>query len=263
MIHLVTHKNRRLYEREMRDFHSERRQQFIVERGWRLAERDGGEFDDYDDDQALYLLGFSPDGGLEVGCRLRPTVDGGVLPDVFPHLIADHEPSLHTQGVYECTRYFSTARARGRRGFEARSRLHIAMQECVRDRSGHRLLGFVDLPLLTHLRRYSGLRIRPVGLPAAYGEDGVTVAFEIGVTTEDLQDTRRRLEIPTRQLFEAPEWTPTGTPVIALAQALAVLTEGEEDERARFSEAARLASERIVHHPDVDGLMTRLLARAA
>ena len=84
MIHLVTHKNRGLYEREMRDFHLERRQQFIVERGWRLAERDGGEFDDYDDDRALYLFGFSHEENWrwDVACGLPPTV--ACCPTSFP-----------------------------------------------------------------------------------------------------------------------------------------------------------------------------------
>lgn len=263
MIHLVTQQNRTLYTQELRALHAERRHQFIVERGWQLNERDGGEFDDYDDDQALYLLGLSSNGQLEVGCRLRPTLTGGVLPDVFPHLIADHEPPLRAPGVFECTRYFSTALVRGRRGFEARSRLHLAMQECVQDRKGHRLLGFVDLPLLTHLRRYSGLRIRPIGLPATYGADGVTIAFEIGVTAEDLLQTRRALEIPTRQLFEAPAWLPTGTNVIALAHATAVLIEAEAQDRDRLCTLARDVAGRIVHQPDVEALMTRMVAKAA
>ena len=263
MIHLITRSNRRLYAAQLRAFHHERREQFIVERKWNLTERDGGEYDAYDDGEALYLVGLSAEGELEVGCRLRPTLDGGVIPDVFPHLVAAQEPALRTPGVFECTRYFSTRRVRGRRGFEARSRLHLAMQECVRDRGGHRLLGFADLSLLAHLRRYSGLRIRPVGLPAPYDEDGVTIAFEIGVAEADLFDTRRRLEIPTRQLFEAPSWLPADADVLAIAQATAVLIEAGAADREILKEFARAATARIVHQPDVDALMHRLDALAA
>lgn len=263
MIHLIHHRNRRLYEREMRALHQERRQQFIVERGWKLSEHDGGEYDNYDDEQALYLIGLSGEGLLEVGCRLRPTLTGGVLPDVFPHLISEHEPPLRAPGTYECTRYFSTRRNRGRSGFEARSRLHLAMQECVRDRGAHRLLGFVDLALLTHLRRFSGLRIRPVGLPADYDEGGVTVAFEIGVHAADLAETRRRLEIPTRQLFEAPDWLPDGTDVIALEQALAMLIESKAVDPERLCSLVSDPATRVVHHPDIGGLMARLSEKAA
>lgn len=104
MIHLITSCNRHLYQSELAEFHRERREQFIVERRWNLSERDGGEYDAYDDGEAVYLLGLSPEGHLEVGCRLRPTFSGGVIPDVFPHLVAEHEPAVRTPGVYECTR---------------------------------------------------------------------------------------------------------------------------------------------------------------
>lgn len=262
MIHLITIQNRHLYAEELKSFHRERRQQFIVERGWDLVEREGGEYDDYDDEEALYLLGLADDGELDVGCRLRPTISGGVIPDIFPHLVASHEAPVRRSGVFECTRYFSTARARGRRGFEARSRLHISMQECVRDRGGHRLLGFVDLSLLAHLRRFSGLRIRPIGLPAPYGEDGTTIAFEIGVGEVDLMETRRRLEMPARQLFEAPPWLPKGSDVLAMAQATAVFMQAQSPNRRRLTDFARRVSSRVTPRPDIDGLMARLSAQA-
>ena len=84
---------------------------------------------------------------------------------------------IRTAGTFECTRYFTSRHARGRPGFGTRSKLRVAMLELVQDLDGKRLLGFVDLPLLTHLRRFSGLRIHPVGFPTPY-EGGVTIAFE-------------------------------------------------------------------------------------
>lgn len=131
MIHLVSSANKHLYERQLVEFHRERHRQFVVERGWSLRSVDDGEYDEYDDEHALYLIGLSPAGEIEVGCRIRTTALGGVLPDVFPHLIADSEPSVREMGVYECTRYFAVSSARGKRGFEARSKLHLAMLECV------------------------------------------------------------------------------------------------------------------------------------
>ncbi len=205
MIHLIDINNRHLYPQQIKAFHNERYLHFVVERGWPLRAVDGGEYDDYDDDHALYLVGLSLEGEIEVGCRIRTTAGGGVLPDVFPHLIANSEPAVEVPGVFECTRYFSANRARGRRGFEARSKLHLAMVELVRDLGGHRLLGFVDLPLLSHLRRFSGLRIRPVGLPAPY-DGGVTIAFEIGVEEEDLQTTRSLLQFRPGNCL----WRPLG-----------------------------------------------------
>ncbi len=261
MIHLINSNNRHLYERELEELHWERHRQFVLERGWSLRSVDGGEYDDYDDEHALYLIGLSVEGEIEVGCRIRTTALGGVLPDVFPHLIADSEPTVREIGVYECTRYFATSGARGRRGFEARSKLHLAMLELVRDLGGHRLLGFVDLAFLTHLRRFSGLRIRPVGLPAAY-EAGVTVAFEIGVEDDDLWTARNLLQIPTRQLFVAPAWLPAGTDVLSLAQAVTVLLNAPEEEREALVSTVRRTVPSVVFQPDVNQLTAELAARA-
>ena len=262
MIHLINSNNRHLYIGELDEFHRERHRQFVIERGWPLRSVDGGEYDDYDDDHAMYLVGLSLDGGIEVGCRIRTTVRGGVLPDVFSHLIADSEPSVNEPGTFECTRYFSTNNARGRRGFEARSKLHLAMIELVRDLGGHRLLGFVDLPLLTHLRRFSGLRIRPVGLPTPY-DGGVTIAFEIGVEEGDLQTTRTRLQIPTRQLFIAPTWLPVGADVLSLAQACTVMLSASVEDKRALVATVRQTLPSVVFQPDIDDLMTRLAAQAA
>ncbi len=262
MIHLIDDQNRHLYEQQLEEFHRERNRQFVIERGWPLRSVNGGEYDDYDDDLALYLIGFSLDGEIEVGCRVRPTAWGGVLPDVFPHLIAESEPSVKEPGTFECTRYFSANSARGRRGFEARSKLHLAMIELVRDMGGHRLLGFVDLPLLTHLRRFSGLRIRPVGLPAPY-DGGVTIAFEIGVEEGDLRTTQKLLQIPTRQLFIAPTWLPIGTDVLSLAQAVTVMLSAPLENKGALVAAVRQTLPSVVFQPDVDDLMIKLAAQAA
>lgn len=261
MIHLVTAANRHLYRDQLQAFHRARRDHFIVERGWALQERDGGEYDRYDDDLAACLMGLDRSGALAAACRIRPTLESGLIPDVFPHLLAPHEPDPRAPGVYECTRYFVTAAVRGRAGFALRSELHAAMIEHVRDLGGHRLLGFVDLPLLTHLRRFSGLRIRPVGLPCAYDEDGVTIAFEIGVSEEDLAATRARLRLTGRRLFVAPAWLPAGTDVLALERTVDVLTGGDGGLLGRFADEVRRLSADLVR-PDPDAVMQDL-ARAA
>ncbi len=64
MIHLVNSSHRHLYGRELDEFHRERHRQFVIERGWPLRSVDGGEYDDYDDDKALYLVGLSLDGDI-------------------------------------------------------------------------------------------------------------------------------------------------------------------------------------------------------
>lgn len=254
MIHLICSANRHLYTGELLDNHRERHRQFVIERGWGLRTIDGGEYDDYDDEHALHLVGFSSQGEVEVGCRLRPTASGGVLPDLFPHLVDKSEGPIVRPGTFECTRYFTAAQNRGTRGFEARSKLHISMLELMQDLGGDRLLGFVDLGLLTHLRRFSGLQIRPVGLPTAYEDGGTAIAFEIGVTPADVETARTRLAIPTRQLFIAPSWLPAKADVLSLAQTTKVLLSAPERRRRQLQRLARIAARDIVFQPDVERL---------
>ena len=261
MIHLITADNAFLYPRAVRELHAERRRHFIAERGWALQERDGGEYDRYDDELAAHLVAFDPRGRIEAGARLRPTHRGGVLADVFPHLISSSERDVRSQGTFECTRYFTTRHARGRASFLARSRLHVALIEAVRALGGDRLLGFVDLPLLTHLRRFSGLRIRPVGLPETYEEGGDAIAFEIGVSQDDLEQARLKLALSGGQLFIAPAWLPPGFDVRSLGRAVAALqTPGRPCDIVRTS-IARAA--RVMSTPDIDLVKLRLSADAA
>jgi acyl-homoserine lactone synthase len=258
MIHLITVANRHLYEAQLRAMHAERKRQFVDARGWRLPVRDGGEYDQFDDEKAVYLLGFDMAGEISVAARLRPTLSGGVIPDIFPHLILDAEASIRAADIFECTRYFTTGRHRGLRGFEARSRLHIALIEAVQDLNGQRLIGLVDLDLLTHLRRFSGLRLRPLGLPAPYDEGGVTIAFEIGVTSQDLEHARKVLQIAHRQLFVAPNWLPAGVDVLAIERSTSVLLAAPEPQRRDLTDrAARVAAD-IVYQPDIAALMAGL-----
>lgn len=263
MIHLVTLNNRHLYHAELLAMHRERKRHFIDGRGWRLQERNGGEYDRYDDDDACYLVGFDRAGQVAVSARLRPTANGGVILDAFPHLVAATERPIGLRGTFECTRYFTSSNLRGIRGFEARSKIHISLIEAMMDFAGDRLIGLADLDLLTHLRRFSGLRLRPLGLPAPYGEDGTVIGFEIGVTPDDLEHAKRVLQIGDRQLFIAPTWLPLGSDMMAIEHAVAVVLAAPEGKRRRLRErVARVAAD-IVYQPDVKAVMAGVAAAAA
>lgn len=202
MIHLITAGNRSVYAEELKALHAARRECFILEKGWPLTERDGGEYDPYDDDRAAHLVGLADDGRIAVSCRLRSAETGGVIPDLYPHLLASGEPPAGSPGDYECTRYFASPWARRERGALVRARLHVALVEHAQDQGAKRLMGLTDVHLLSYLQQTSGLRLRALGPPAADG-DAQTIGFEIGVTRQDLEDTRRRLNLPERQLHRA------------------------------------------------------------
>ena len=202
MIHLITARNRAAYSCELKALHTARRDHFVLERGWALDEWDGGEYDPYDDELAAYLVGLSEDGQIAVSCRLRSAESGGVIPDLYPHIIGSGEAPAGSAGDYECTRYFAAPWARGAPGAAARASLHMALVEHACDQRARRLLGLTDARFFPYLEKTSGLRLRSLGPPMPDG-DGETIGFEIGVTCEDVEKTRHRLNLPDRQLHLA------------------------------------------------------------
>lgn len=218
MIHLITAQNRAFYSGELKALHAARRDCFILEKGWSLAEENGGEYDPYDDDLAAHLVGLSDDGRIAVSCRVRSAEAGGVIPDLYPHLLAPGEPPAGAPGDYECTRYFASPWARGERGAHIRASLHMALVEHAREQGATRLMGLTDARFFPYLQKTSGLRLRPLGPPMPDG-DGETIGFEISVTREDVEETRRRLSLPDRQLYFA--CSPAVPPPAAMASPLA------------------------------------------
>lgn len=214
MIHLINSENRPLYEAALSQMHSDRTRYFVEGRGWSDLKVEGGrEYDEYDTDDAIYLIGFDTDGTIGVSLRLLPADNGCILSDHFSHLVPDGE--LSGPGVYEISRYYASPRRRGPAGFALRSALHVATLEAAIERGARRLLGLTDLGLL-NLMRYTGWRVQPLGTPSRYAE-GVAAAFEVGCSESDLAHTRQLLDLPGRQLFCAPAWLPRGADVGAIA----------------------------------------------
>lgn len=262
MIHLIHTGNRHLYEAQLAAMHAQRREHFIVERGWPLGERDGGEFDEFDDENACYLVGFSADDEVAVSVRFRPTAETSLIADAFPHLIAPTEQPVKAADVYEATRYCAARAFRGDKGFSRRSQLHVAMLEVMQDRRARRLIGFMDVEFIPYFRRFSGLRLRPLGVPAPY-DQGMTLAFELGVDDEDLSHARSALRIHTRQLFEAPSWLPRGTDPLALARATEVLIAADPALRQRMAMDVRAQANALTVQEDVPSVIAELARRAA
>lgn len=216
MIHLITPENRHLYADVLAEMHRARTEYFVRERGWNnLVVQAGQEFDAYDTDQARYLVGFGPDGEINVSARLLCAEQGSVLSDHFAHLVS--EGPVKGPGVYELSRYFTAPALRGRRSFPVKAAMNVAVVEAMVELGARRLIGFTDLHVLA-VMRYSGWRVRPIGLPADYDE-GTAAAFEIACQSRDLDDIREIVQLPGRQLFEAPAWLPRGADVRALAEA--------------------------------------------
>ena len=194
MIHVVNARNAHLYTDQLLEMHRWRRIQCIDKNGWRdLIEVEGGEYDDYDGPDAVYLLGLNPQGQVEVGMRCHPTEPRCMLADKYPHLIAPGEAPKKGPDVWEISRLFTTdiyrgrKQGRGERVFEVYvAAMEVALAAGVDAAGRHARHGAV------RQRLASPIEFRLVGLPQPYAF-GVMAGVEIPLSPPLLQQMREAI----------------------------------------------------------------------
>jgi N-acyl-L-homoserine lactone synthetase len=77
---------------------------FVKGRGWSLPSVNDCEIDQYDVDDAVYLLDLNDEDLIQGSVRMTPSEKCSLLADYFPHLVENGE-SPRSPLVYECTRY--------------------------------------------------------------------------------------------------------------------------------------------------------------
>ena len=71
---------------------------------WEVKVSEGREFDEFDDDQAVYVLGINDaTGEVDASWRLRPTTTPYMLKDTFPQLL--DRPAPESKMVWEVSRF--------------------------------------------------------------------------------------------------------------------------------------------------------------
>ncbi len=250
MIHVVHAGNRSLYAKELDQMFRLRAKFFKEILGWAaLTVIDGREVDDYDDEQAIYLLALEADGQLSVSVRLRPTLDKSLLLDRFPHLLADDPHSVARPDVWESCRYFASSRARGPEGARRREELRMAMVELAHARSVRRIVAITDMVFLPPLVQNSWTT-RLLGLPAAYDE-GECIALEIACDEDALLRVRERYGAAGEVLLDldpvaAPANLPPHQIEAMMAREAAALSESERREIARLARELSPQDARVI-----------------
>jgi len=198
MIHAVTSKNRHLYRTQIWEMFVERRKAFYDKCGWKdLMVFDGAEVDDFDDDQAVYLLALDGAGRVEAGMRVRSTADRSILADKYPQLIGPDAPPLKGPDVWESTRIFTSELGRERRS-ELRRRSHevgVASLEYIAAHGGKRAVGMVDLHLFPFVSDRCSGEMKIAGPPVEYAY-GIMVGTSLEITEALLQEGRDSLGEP-------------------------------------------------------------------
>jgi N-acyl-L-homoserine lactone synthetase len=106
MLCIVSPDKRDLYEEELEDFFRLRKSVLIDQRGWDLKSKDGMEIDQYDHDQAHYLIYKDPESGdILGGVRLTPTLAPNLTLHTFSHMIDPKMGFIPSDLVWESSRF--------------------------------------------------------------------------------------------------------------------------------------------------------------
>lgn len=204
MIHIVTHANRALYARQIEEMHRLRWQFYVEQRNWKKLREmqpvEGLERDEYDDEQAVYVMGIDAYGGVTGSMRLRPTHKNSLIADHFMHLVEDPEGFKPGPDVWEITRIVRKPENRSK-DHALRFAMNTAMIEMALARGVKRFVATADSFLVAQTRLLWRHKFRPLGLPMPYPE-GEVIALDFDCDEESLAMVREAAGFVTPQAFE-------------------------------------------------------------
>ena len=197
-VHVVTAANRAAYREQMEVCLRWRHRIYVEEKRWMPPRPDGLEIDQFDTDDATYLLGFRDD-TFVAGSRLRPFSTPTLLADVFPHLVGRREmPSRSTDA--EWTRMFVVPGARDRSRQSVAGAMCCAVMEYCLDAGISRLGGIQETYWLPRWADF-GWRVDLLGLPQDVdGTSCVAALFE--VSPEALAQACRTAGVEHNQILQ-------------------------------------------------------------
>lgn len=217
MIHICHAGNRRLYRRQLAEMHAQRFELFVKVKGWNLSVREGGEYDEGDDDRAIYLLSIDDDGGCFGSIRLRPADDFSMVIDRMPHHVSGDAAALRDDpNLWEMARWINI-------GGDPRAsqEIRIGLIEYLLRRGASQCLALPDVGMMAYAIR-TGWRLRALGAPLPYPEGGVAVAASLPITVDEvahLRDLTGRRDIFLMEIDADAPWASAPLPVIEAAYA--------------------------------------------
>lgn len=219
VIHLVTAENRLAYRGELVKLHRARKEVFVDELGWRLNVRDGLEYDEYDDERAMCVIGFGVDGEVAMSIRFRPTSDRAMLTDHFRHTLKNPDEIVTGDTVWEVTRGFCRELGRKRHNLMRKAACMISPLEVALNAGVTSIVGFSDLKIIAFFLNI-GWKLEFLGDPVFYGE-GDGIAYRVEVSEEAIAAMRSMWGLPRpAHVGFSPDML-NGTPPLEYAAALA------------------------------------------
>ncbi|MEI9888936.1 MAG: acyl-homoserine-lactone synthase [Rhizomicrobium sp.] len=193
MLYLIDRRNRAAFGAQIEEMFRVRHSIYVDGRGWKaIARPDRREIDQFDTDDAIYLLGLGVDGNVLSGVRLLPTTGPHLMRDVFAHTVTwGRIPS--DERIYEMTRYFVWGDARGEARRHAVSEVFCGIVEYA---LAHGLTHISVVCDTFFVPRFldGGWKLHHLGLPTEYPE-GVCASVLLEVSPQRLSEMRARTGI--------------------------------------------------------------------
>lgn len=210
MIFVVDRRNREAFSDQLEAMFRLRHRIYVKQRGWKaLARSDGREIDQFDTEDAVYLLGLDDDGQITAGMRLIPTLKPHLMRDVFSHLVIwGRVPS--DPKIYEATRCFVVETKPGERSKHAAGEIFCAAFEYGLS-NGLSHISLVCDAFFISMMLENGWGIRPLGLPVPYDE-GTCIAVLIEVSARSVFSTRAQRRMVPNPLVFSPTPPPFARP---------------------------------------------------
>lgn len=195
LMEVVTRENRHLYRDQLEDMYLMRHRIFVERMHWEgIRKADGREIDEFDNDDAIYLL--VTDEGQVCGChRMIPTTKPHLLSEVFADE-CEVRGVLRGPRVIECGRTCIEAERLPRDKLRIARRVLMTglMEFCFKVGATH-FTGINPVAVMSHYLKLDW-DIRPLGAPRKM-EDGETyVAVSYAVSEEALASVQKTYKLP-------------------------------------------------------------------
>lgn len=172
MIRIIDKDNIDLFATSMDQYFRLRYEVFVKELGWCKPNDQLKEIDQYDNENAAYVLSIDGNGDV-VGCfRLYPTTQPHMLSEYFAQMVDGQV--VQRDDVFELTRFAITPNRRD--GGVVYRELYLGMLEYCISRG---ITGTVAVLRTTRLAPLMGIgmNLRPMGLPQVIGNESNTVVY--------------------------------------------------------------------------------------
>lgn len=182
MLEIITRDNAHLYYKELSSMHRLRHVVFKERLGWDLKCVNGLEFDQYDTEDAVYLIHKDSAGEVNACTRLLPTTVPYMLEEIFPHLV-EHKPMPKSYFVWETTRFGANTDTAPRNivGILIAGMLEFGISMGIKN-----YVSVTDVPIEPLLKR-AGWNPQRLGEPQYVGTDSLLpAAAEIYDVNHDL-----------------------------------------------------------------------------